>query len=126
MSTLTSRFAMADQPKLRGTKRSYDELVSVMDLWYKQESDAQALKILHVQAENKRLRRKNHLFNMTNATLLTRLRDVEQTAVFRQLMIEEIFQLFPQVHEHYTAAVETEEELEVTEDEFEEDTLTQE
>ena len=102
---------MADQPKMRGTKRSYDELVHVMDIWYKQEADAQAIQIHQVRAENRRLRRKVHLVGLTNATLLTRLRDTEQTATFRQLMIEEIFQLFPAVHDHYTAALETEEEI---------------
>lgn len=113
--SLIHQFAMAESKRpakgLSGSKRARDTTIQIMDLWYKQEVDDLSKEILETKVENKRLRRRYMLQHQVNSTLRSRLYQTEQTSTFRQLMIEEIFELFPAVHEHYTTNLTTEEEI---------------
>lgn len=97
--------------RMSGSKRARDTTIQIMDLWYKQEVDDLSKEILETKAENKRLRRRYMLQHQVNSTLRSRLYQTEQTSTFRQLMIEEIFELFPAVHDHYAGNMTTEEEI---------------
>ena len=92
---------MSTPPQPRGTKRSFDDLVHVMDSWLKQEVDALSRKILEVQAENKRLKRKNGLLEMHRQQSTVVIRELRQESDFRQALIHEIFNNHPEVHEEY-------------------------
>lgn len=108
---LIRHFTMSTPSQPRGTKRSCDDLIHVMDSWLKQEVDALSKKILLVQAENKRLKRKNHLLELHRQTATTVIRELRQESDFRQLLIHEIFNNHPEVHEEYTIPFVAEEEI---------------
>lgn len=113
------------KPVPRGTKRSRDELVHVMDSWYKQENDM----LSKQHWENKRtitalkntLRRVNReVFIQTrNAQLIQgayarvaaeQLETREQLQACRNL-INEVFERYPAVRSEYFRDLTTEEEL---------------
>lgn len=110
----------------KGTKRTRgDELVQVMNTWYKQENDA-----LHV--ENRKLKKRQKLLDLRNRVCNDRLEvlreqlvAVRQESAFREAIIHEIFANWPEVHEQYTRPLEAEEQLddEETETEYEEEEL---
>lgn len=131
-TVLIRHFTMSTPSQPRGTKRSFDTLIHVMDRWLKQEVDALSLKILQVQAENKRLKRRNGLLEMHREQATTVIRELRQESDFRQLLIHEIFNNHPEVHEEYTVQFRAEEELdpEATEEdsdwtEFDQDELVE-
>jgi hypothetical protein len=105
-------FTMSTPPVLKGTKRSYDELVHIMDSWLKQEVDALSKKILLVQAENKRLKHRNQLLEMHRAQSNIVVRELREESEFRQAIIHEIFTNHPEVHNEYVHTLEAVEVLE--------------
>lgn len=110
----------------RGTKRSFDTMIGIMDLWYKQEADAYAKKLLHVEAENKRLMKRMRVKDLVNVQLVSRVRELEQESTYRQLLLHEIFDRWPEVHQAYVAPLEAFDDLPTTESEseWEQDDLT--
>lgn len=119
---------MSTPSQPRGTKRSCDDLIHVMDSWLKQEVDALSEKILLCQAENKRLKRKNALLEMHRQQSTVVIRELRQESDFRQALIHEIFNNHPEVHEEYVLpmladeiaeGLETETETEWEQDEIE-------
>lgn len=129
---LIRHFTMSTPSQPRGTKRSCDDLIHVMDSWLKQEVDALSKKILLCQAENKRLKRKNGLLEMHRQQSTVVIRELRQESDFRQALIHEIFNNHPEVHEEYVLPMladeiaeglddeETEEETEWEREELEE------
>ena len=115
MAVLTFQFAMAAP---RGTKRSYDELVQVMDQWYKQENDALSAqhwedkrevkrlkRLVHVQTRNVEILREHSQRNFDEAH---RLR--EQVHMLQRTLLE-IFRNNPNIEGEYLWGLETEEEI---------------
>lgn len=95
---------MSKTPAPKGTKRSADELIHIMDMFYKQENDA-------LLCENRRLKKRLCLFELhhqvaTSAIVNLReeLRAANQESAFRQAIIHEIFVNFPAVHDSYVTS----------------------
>lgn len=78
-------------------------IVGLMDNWYRQEAEGEARLVLQHRATIIRLKRRIMQLDR-QLRLMTAQRDGERaTAEIRQEMIFEIFRLFPEVHDHYTA-----------------------
>lgn len=97
--------------KITGTKRSYDELVHIMDMYYKQENDALLVQNRRLMTEIKKTKRslalKTHVLQISS----DRVRVLENELNWARLMMNEIFQRFPNVSAAYEAELETEEEI---------------
>ncbi len=96
---------------ITGTKRSFDELVHVMDLYYKQENDALLIANRRLTAEVKKAKRSLSLKTHVLAISADRIRTLEHELNWARLMMNEIFQRFPNVSAAYEAELETEEEI---------------
>lgn len=102
----------------RGTKRSFDELVHVMDQWYKQENDALSAQVLEQRGELKRLRR-TVLVQTRNVDILrqhsqrnfNRATHLENQVRMLQNTLLEIFRHHPQIEGEYLWGLDTEEEI---------------
>lgn len=111
----------------RGTKRSYDTLIGIMDLYYKQENDSILIENRRLTALNKRLTKRLTLHQAharQSNEIITQLR---QENDFRQVLIAEILERFPDVHAAYVGQLEAEEVLDESteeESEWEQDDLT--
>ena len=85
----------------RGTKRSYDTLIGIMDLFYKQENDALLIENRRLLALEKRSKKRLILYQAharQSNEIITQLR---QENDFRQVMIQEILERFPDVRAAY-------------------------
>lgn len=113
-----------EKNRLTGTKRSRDELLHVMDLWYKQEVDALSKDIMEVKVCNKRLRRnafcwkRNHEIATLDLNRTQRELVIAQEHVFTlQNILREVFERHPRVQDEYIQELETQEDLSETESE---------
>ena len=111
----------------RGTKRSYDTLIGIMDLFYKQENDAMMIENRRLVAMNKKLTKRLTLHQAHARQSNEIITQMRQDLDFQRVMIAEILDRFPDVHAAYVGNLQAEEELDESteeETEWEQDDLT--
>lgn len=94
----------------RGTKRSYDQLIGVMDLYYKQENDALLVQNRGLMADNKKHKKTVTVLRRLHAWQEDHIARLNQEATTRQNMLNLIFETFPEVTDLFVN-LETEEEV---------------
>lgn len=97
--------------RITGTKRSFEGLEHIMDMYYKQENDALLVQNRRLMSDIKKTKRslalKTHVLQISAA----RVQHLENELNWARLMMNEIFQRFPNVSEAYEAELLTEEEI---------------
>lgn len=111
------------KPLMTGTKRAYDTVVDIMNLWATQQCVATHAELQNEKNETKRLKRQVKLLQRSNDILLSRARLADGIANVRLQLLNEIMDNFEVVREVYTARLETEEELFGSDTDTEEETV---
>ena len=111
------------KPLSTGTKRSFDAVLDIMNLWSMQQCEATHKELCAEREMTKKLKREVNLLKRSNDVLLSRARMEANIAAVRLDLLNEIMDNFEVVREVYTARLETEEELFGSDADSEEETV---
>lgn len=109
-------FIMAVQQP-RGTKRAYDTMIGIMDLYYKQENDALLVENRKMTVQVKKLKKTVDILQRLHRIQDGLLGEARHDATVRQHMLARIYEHFPEVRALFTFDELDEDGLE-TEEEF--------